>query len=261
MAHERKTIHCDKYHTTKNQKSPRASKKFRSPGAMGVFASKSTPKTDGKRPVDQSNQMTNIDKAKLEVKRGKNRIAKHSKKLEQQCVKLDQDARMYLKAGKKKKALYTLKLKRLKIKSIENVEKQILSLEKVLVEIETTEMTQESLKAVQSGTDALNEMHRIMSVEDVEQIMADNEDALDDANEIASLISNSSSNLDELDDDELAAELAALEGPQTRIAIESDTEKQINSMPQVPTNSIVIQQNQNQKNSESPSQERVLLTA
>ena len=90
--------------------------------------------------------------------------------------------------------------------------------------------------------------------------MADNEDALDDANEIASLISNSSSNLDELDDDELAAELAALEGPQTRIAIESDTEKQINSMPQVPTNTIVIEQNKDQKNSESPSQERVLLT-
>ena len=131
----------------------------------------------------------------------------------------------------------------------------------MLIEIETTEITQESLKAVQSGTDALNEMHRIMSVEDVEQIMADNEEALDDANEIASLISNSSSNLDELDDDELAAELAALEGPQKRGAIESDTEKQINSMPQVPTNSIVIQQNQNQKNSESPSQERVLLTA
>ena len=111
------------------------------------------------------------------------------------------------------------------------------------MEIETTEMTQESLKAVQNGTDALNEMHRIMSVEDVEQIMADNEEALDDANEIASLISNSSSNLDELDDDELAAELAALEGPQKRIAIESDTEKQINSMPQVPTNTIVIKQN------------------
>ena len=95
---------------------------------------------------------------------------------------------------------------------------------------------------------------------DFEDHMADNEEALDDANEIASLISNSSSNLDELDDDELAAELAALEGPQKRVAIESDTEKQINSMPQVPTNSIVVQQNQNQKNSESPSQERVLLT-
>ena len=80
---------------------------------------------------------------------------------------------MYLKAGKKKKALYTLKLKRLKIKSIENVEKQILSLKKVLIEIETTEMTQESLKAVQNGP-MHNEMHRIMSVEDVEQIMADN---------------------------------------------------------------------------------------
>ena len=227
---------------------------------MGIFASKSVSKTDGKMPVDQSNQMTNIDKAKLEVKRGKNRIAKHSKKLEQQCVKLDQDIRKYLKAGKKKKALYTLKLKRLKIKSIENVEKQILSLEKVLIEIETTEMTQESLKAVQNGTDALNEMHRIMSVEDVEQIMADNEEALDDANEIASLLSNSSSSFDELDDDELAAELAALEGPQKQSAIESDTEKQISNMPQVPTNEIAIEEN-DQKDSESQGQERVLLTA
>ena len=135
-----------------------------------------------------------------------------------------------------------------------------MSLEKVLVEIETTEMTQESLKAVQSGTDALNEMHRIMSVEDVEQIMADNEEALDDANEIAGLLSNSSSSFDEIDDDELAAELAALEGPQKLSAIESDTEKQINKMPQVPTNEIAIEEN-DQKDSESQGQERVLLTA
>jgi len=203
---------------------------------MGIFASKNNSDNPGNRkiPVDQSNQMTQLDKAKLEVKRGKNRISKFSKKLEQQIVKLDQDARNYLKDGNKKKALYTIKLKKLKIKSMENVETQILSLEKVLLEIETTEMTQESLKAVQSGTNALNEMHRIMSVEDVEQILADNEEALDDANEIANLIAGAGGNFDVVDEDELEAELQALNGNVNK----NNSDVLISKMPNVPTHKV-----------------------
>ena len=91
---------------------------------MGIFASKDKKGDNRKRPVDQSNQMTQLDKSKLEVKRGKNRISKFSKKLEQQIVKLDQDARNYVKSGNKKKALYTLRLKKLKIKSLDDVEQK-----------------------------------------------------------------------------------------------------------------------------------------
>ena len=220
---------------------------------MGIFASKDN-YDKRKVPVDQSNQMTQLDKAKLEVKRGKNRISKFSKKLEQQIVKLDQDARNYLKNGNKKKALYTIKLKKLKIKSMENVETQILSLEKVLLEIETTEMTQESLKAVENGTNALNEMHRIMSVEDVEQILADNEEALDDANEIANLIAGAGGSFDVVDEDELEAELQALNGNVNK----NNSNVLISKMPNVPTHKV----EQSEKDVDEKSEKkRVLVTA
>ena len=200
---------------------------------MGIFASKGD-SVNRKVPVDQSNQLTQLDKAKLEVKRGKNRISKFSKKLELQIAKLDQDARSYLKEGNKKKALYTIKLKRLKIKSMENVEAQILSLENILLEIETTEMTQESLKAVQNGTNALNEMHRIMSVEDVEQILSENEDALDDANEIATLIAGTGDIFNSINEDDLEAELQALNGNVNK----NNTNRLVSKMPNVPTHKV-----------------------
>ena len=223
---------------------------------MGIFASKDKKGDNRKRPVDQSNQMTQLDKSKLEVKRGKNRISKFSKKLEQQIVKLDQDARNYLKSGNKKKALYTLRLKKLKIKSLHDVEQKILSLEKILLEIESTEMTQESLKAVQNGTNALNEMHRIMSVEDVEQIMADNEEALDEANEIASLLSGESFDL--TDEEELEAELNALSG---NVNNKNDTKVEIPTMPNVPTSKIQLKNDEDANTEATTEKKRVLLTS
>ena len=223
---------------------------------MGIFASKDKKGDNRKRPVDQSNQMTQLDKSKLEVKRGKNRISKFSKKLEQQIVKLDQDARNYVKSGNKKKALYTLRLKKLKIKSLDDVEQKILSLEKILLEIESTEMTQESLKAVQNGTNALNEMHRIMSVEDVEQIMADNEEALDEANEIASLLSGESFDL--TDEEELEAELNALSG---NVNNKNDTKVEIPTMPNVPTSKIQLKNDEDANTEATTEKKRVLLTS
>ena len=223
---------------------------------MGIFASKDKKGDNRKRPVDQSNQMTQLDKSKLEVKRGKNRISKFSKKLEQQIVKLDQDARNYLKSGNKKKALYTLRLKKLKIKSLDDVEQKILSLEKILLEIESTEMTQESLNAVQNGTNALNEMHRIMSVEDVEQIMADNEEALDEANEIASLLSGESFDL--TDEEELEAELNALSG---NVNNKNDTKVEIPNMPNVPTSKIQLNNDEDANTEATTEKKRVLLTS
>ena len=223
---------------------------------MGIFASKDKKGDNRKRPVDQSNQMTQLDKSKLEVKRGKNRISKFSKKLEQQIVKLDQDARNYLKSGNKKKALYTLRLKKLKIKSLDDVEQKILSLEKILLEIESTEMTQESLNAVQNGTNALNEMHRIMSVEDVEQIMADNEEALDEANEIASLLSGESFDL--TDEEELEAELNALSG---NVNNKNDTKVEIPNLPNVPTSKIQLKNDEDANTEATTEKKRVLLTS
>ena len=223
---------------------------------MGIFASKDKKGDNRKRPVDQSNQMTQLDKSKLEVKRGKNRISKFSKKLEQQIVKLDQDARNYVKSGNKKKALYTLRLKKLKIKSLDDVEQKILSLEKILLEIESTEMTQESLNAVQNGTNALNEMHRIMSVEDVEQIMADNEEALDEANEIASLLSGESFDL--TDEEELEAELNALSG---NVNNKNDTKVEIPNMPNVPTSKIQLKNDEDANTEATTEKKRALLTS
>ena len=73
-----------------------------------------------------------------------------------------------------------------------------------------------------------------IAFEDVEQILADNEEALDDANEIANLIAGAGGNFDVVDEDELEAELQALNGNVNK----NNSDVLISKMPNVPTHKV-----------------------
>ena len=83
---------------------------------MGIFQSKSgTGSGPGKKlPVDQSAQMSSLDRAKLEVRTGRNRLTKWSKNLERDMANLQNAAKECMLANKKEKALMLLKLRKLK---------------------------------------------------------------------------------------------------------------------------------------------------
>ena len=195
---------------------------------MGLFNSKQKDDPVKKTPsiFDQSNEMTALDKAKLDVRKGKVRLSKWQKYLEKETGRLQESAKALMRAGKREKAIVVLKLKKMKVNALSTSQDQMLNLENLLLQIEQEELSMEMVQAVKKGTEALDIIHQVMSVEHVEQLMEDNEEALAKVQEIDDLLTNSDYSIDEF---ELEKELAGLETGATR------TEAVLPSMPKVPS--------------------------
>ena len=177
---------------------------------MGIFGSKDdTHETARKYPVDQSSEMTALDRAKLDVRMGKNRLTKWSKHLEKEMDRLQMTAKELLKANKREKAMMVLKLRKLKTASLQSTQNQLLNLEKLLVQIETEEMTIETIGAIKKGTEALKITQSIMSLENVENLMEENDEALAKVQEISDALSSADTDLG-VDEDELQGELESM---------------------------------------------------
>lgn len=148
------------------------------------------------------------DRAMLDLKRARDKLRKFRNKLEKDGENLTMRARELVQSNKNEKALFVLKMRKFKLKGAENVEAQ---LARVLTMIETIDWQEQStvvLKALESGTQALNKMHEEMPLDLVESILEDNEEAVERQESISELLKSS---LDEADNAELESELAALE--------------------------------------------------
>lgn len=77
--------------------------------------------------------------------------------------------------------------------------------------IENANVGLEAMKAMKSGASAMKQIHGAMSVDDVDRTMDDIRDQMDVANEISEAISTPIAPGLDFDEDELAAELDALE--------------------------------------------------
>ena len=195
---------------------------------MGLFNSKQKDDEVKKNPsiFDQSNEMTALDKAKLDVRKGKVRLTKWQKYLEKETGRLHESAKELMRAGKREKAMVVLKLKKMKVNALSTSQDQMLNLENLLLQIEQEEMSIEMVQAVKNGTEALDMIHQVMSVEHVEKLMEDNEEALAKVQEIDDLLTNSDFSIDEF---ELEKELAGLETGTTHC------DAVLPSMPKVPS--------------------------
>lgn len=202
---------------------------------MGLFHStKEAPRATNASSVafDQSDKMTALDKAKLDVRKGKVRLTKWQKYLENETSRLHESAKELMRAGKKEKALAVLKLKKLKISALRQSQDQLLNLENLLLQIEQEEMSIEMVKAVKNGTEALEIVHQVMSVEHVEKLLEDNEEALATVQEIDDLLSNSELPIDMSEVENELTELITETGAE--VSKDADAKKLIQKMPEVP---------------------------
>jgi charged multivesicular body protein 6 len=79
----------------------------------------------------------------------------------------------------KERALLLLKLRKYKEKELDNVDNQLLSVFKMIEDIEWEAANMEVLKALKVGTEALNKFHEEMSVEDVEALLDETNEAIE----------------------------------------------------------------------------------
>jgi charged multivesicular body protein 6 len=115
-----------------------------------------------------------------------------------------QVAKELLKNGKKEKAKLLLKKKYYLESLLDKTDTQIDNLMQMVETLEYTQIEMKVVEGLKQGNDCLNEMHKIMSLEDVEKIMDETQDAIAYQREIDELLGQ---NLTDEDEDAIAAEL------------------------------------------------------
>lgn len=167
----------------------------------GVLSKKSSPKKP---------EITDIDRAILDLKNARDRLQKYRTKLENDEARLVQQARIARDAGKKERALGLLRLRKYKQSQAATCEDQLLNVLKMVETIDSKQNEGKLLLALAAGKDSLKKMHEETSVEDVLNLMDAIKEEIEIENEITEILSAVPS-LSPADEEAVEEELAALE--------------------------------------------------
>ncbi|DBA01103.1 TPA: hypothetical protein N0F65_001731 [Lagenidium giganteum] len=174
-------------------------------------------------------QVTSKDKAILDLKNARDRLKKYQIRLELEAQQLHESAKRLLQVEKRDRAKLALKVKKFKEQQIKLADEQLL---RVLEMLDTVEWETQQLKVfegLKAGNSILNALHQEMSVEAVENLMLETEEAQATANEISRLIGGS---LTIEDEDAVLAELAEIE--------RLEAQELLTALPEAPTEPIAI---------------------
>ncbi|XP_070790809.1 charged multivesicular body protein 6 [Pituophis catenifer annectens] len=152
-------------------------------------------------------RVTEQDKAVLQLKQQRDKLKQYKKKISLQLDRERIVARQLLKDGKKEKAKLLLKKKRYQEQLLDKTENQISNLERMVHDIEFTQIEMKVIEGLKIGNECLNRMHQVMSIEEVERIMDETQEAVEYQRQIDEILSGSFTTEDE---DAILAELDAI---------------------------------------------------
>mmetsp|Transcript_19519 Transcript_19519/g.39515 ORF Transcript_19519/g.39515 Transcript_19519/m.39515 type:complete len:231 (+) Transcript_19519:87-779(+) len=160
-----------------------------------------------KREEKAKPKMTDKDKAILDLKRQKIKMKNYKTRINATLEKEMAMAKQLIKQKKKKKALLVLKKKKYLETLVERTDKAILNTEKLVDSIEYASMQKQIFDAMKAGNDCLKEIQSEISIEEVEKLMEDTEEAIAYQEQISETLAGSLTNDDELAVDEELAQL------------------------------------------------------
>ncbi|KAK0133327.1 Charged multivesicular body protein 6 [Merluccius polli] len=168
-------------------------------------------------------RITEQDKAILQLKQQRDKLKQYQKRVTLQLERERLLAKQLLKDGKKEKALVLLKKKRYQDRLLDKTENQISNLElmvrcflQLILErylfkgVQDIEFVQIELKVIEGlkvGNDCLKSMHEVMSIDDVERIMDETQEAIEYQRQLDEMLAGS---LTQEDEDAVLAELEAI---------------------------------------------------
>jgi hypothetical protein len=204
---------------------------------MGNLFNKSPAKKKPRRDQPSNDALSEVDQAKLEIRRTRTKLRKYQKQMEKETVRLNAKIKTLLQAGKKSQAKANLRLRKLRETALEQTDVQVLNLEQMICTLEQSEFNAEMVKSIETGNSALGHLQKIMSLEYVEEVMEEADELAAMNDEITDMISGSGYTVD---DSEVAADLAALE-EEINGGVESSVAAALD-MPVAPTNELVQQE-------------------
>ncbi|XP_053156845.1 charged multivesicular body protein 6 [Hemicordylus capensis] len=152
-------------------------------------------------------RVTEQDKAVLQLKQQRDKLKQYQKRIFLQLERERTVARQLLKDGKKEKAKLLLKKKRYQEQLLDKTENQISNLEHMVQDIEFTQIEMKVIEGLKIGNECLNRMHQVMSIEEVERIMDETQEAVEYQRQIDEMVAGS---FTEEDEDAILAELDAI---------------------------------------------------
>uniref|UniRef100_UPI00398EA0EE charged multivesicular body protein 6 n=1 Tax=Pristiophorus japonicus TaxID=55135 RepID=UPI00398EA0EE len=152
-------------------------------------------------------RVTEQDKAVLQLKQQRDKLKQYQKRIAIQLEKERELARQLLRGGKKEKAKLLLKKKRYQEQLLDKTEVQISNLEQMVQDIEFTQIEMKVIEGLKIGNDCLQKMHEVMSIEEVERIMDETQEAVEYQRQIDEILAGG---LSQDDEDAILAELDAI---------------------------------------------------
>ncbi|XP_056128401.1 charged multivesicular body protein 6 isoform X2 [Rhinichthys klamathensis goyatoka] len=151
-------------------------------------------------------RVTEQDRAIL-LKQQRDKLKQYQKKITLQLEKERRLAKLLLKDGKKERALLLLKKKRYQDLLLDKTEIQIANLERVVQDIEFAQIEVKVIEGLKAGNDCLKQIHEVMSIEEVERILEETQEAIEYQKQIDELLAGW---LTPEDEDAVLAELEAI---------------------------------------------------
>jgi hypothetical protein len=177
----------------------------------GAFSSSTAAnKKSTNRALAQS-QITEVDRAILDLKNARDRLTKYNASLETSIEKLVQRAKAAKEAKRTQTALGLLRLKKYKQAQVESCQTQLLNVHQLIATIDSQQRNADIVQSMKAGKDALAKLHAETTVEDVLNLMdaIQEEHALEQ--EYTDIINGAVPNLTADQEEAVELELAALQ--------------------------------------------------
>lgn len=162
--------------------------------------------------------ISDADRAVLDLKIARDRLRRYQAKLDSESATLTQQATQLLRAGKRDRALLTIKFRRFREEKIDEIDRQLLTVESMVNSIEWQEEQATVVASLRTGTDALNALNKAISIESIEALLEETREAQEKEQEISALLAQAPV-LSRDQENEIDEELALLEETPNATAI------------------------------------------
>merc|ERR1712110_1286914 len=139
---------------------------------------------------------------------GRDRLIKYEKEMQKKIDRETAICKELLKQKKRDKAKLALRKKKYQMNLLDKARNQLFNIEELIENVESAQMQQDIFKAMQTGTDLLQQINSEMDLDEVEQLMDDTAEAIAYQQELNEILSQS---LTDVDDEDVLNELAQIE--------------------------------------------------
>ena len=126
-----------------------------------------------------NDNVTDKDRAILNLKNARDKLRRYRVKLSKESIILENQARKLIAMKMQTRALVVLKLKRYKQKELDSLELKLLNIFTMIEDLEMAALDASILNAIEAGTRELNRIHEERTLDEVQDLLEETQDAIE----------------------------------------------------------------------------------